>query len=303
MRLKSNLRRVSLLFLGLAAMSGGAVLYDHVKKPDIIQAAAIQAPENGAAVYEQHCLSCHAAEGQGAGKYPSLVSAQFNKKFPTYDKAYDFISTRMPQNAPGTLTEAEYKAVSEYIMALNGSATEFNDIQGYWAQNEIKELFDKKYIDGYKNKPEGTLSFKPNQNITRAEFVRYFVKSKELFLSNNTVSEFTDLNDIGKDNLTYIITAVEYGLINGYPDGTFRPKATITRAEIAAILSRSEILKPMDGTAFTDVTGDYWANDAIRAVQQAGLFNGYEDGSFRPDQKMTRGEAVAVIYRLIHPSE
>lgn len=308
MQPQSNLRRTSLLILGMAIVTVSAIVYDNSQAPRTIQAASavsasVPAAANGAAIYEQNCMSCHAAEGKGSGKYPALTGEAFKKKFTTYDKAYEFISSNMPQNAPGTLREDEYKAVAKYIMALNGAPTDFNDIQGYWGENEIKELFDKRYIDGYQDKQAGTLSFKPDQNITRAEFVRYLVKSKELFLSNNTETEFTDLSSLNKENQTYIMTAVDYGLINGYPDHTFRPKASITRAEIAAILARSEMLKPAGEGAFVDVPADYWASDAIRALRQAHLFDGYEDGTFRPDQKMTRGEAVAVIYRLIHPSK
>ena len=194
------------------------------------------------------------------------------------------------------------QAAAAVYAADSGAAAAFNDIQGHWAEKEIKALSDKQFLDGYKNTQDGSLSFKPNQNITRAEFVRYFVKSKGLPLSNNTESEFTDLGDSSQEDRGYIITAVEYGLINGYPDHTFRPDSTITRAEIAAILSRSEMLPPAEDASFADIPEDYWASDAIFAVQQAGLFDGYEDGSFRPDQKMTRGEAAAVIYRLIDAS-
>ncbi|MCR8633549.1 S-layer homology domain-containing protein [Paenibacillus radicis (ex Xue et al. 2023)] len=256
--------------------------------------------QNGKELYEMNCLSCHAAEGKGIDKYPSLVSDHAKNKLSTYDKAFEFISRNMPQNAPGSLREDDYKAITNYILSLNGIPTGFNDIEGHWAQKEINELFDKKFIDGYIDKQAGTMSFKPNQNITRAEFIRYLVKAKELFLSNSTDSEFKDIADTNKDKV-YIITAVEYGLINGYPDQTFRPMNSITRAEIATILSRSEMLKASSTSSFTDVAADYWAGDAIRAVQQAHLFNGYEDGSFRPDFKLTRSEAVAVIYRLIHP--
>ncbi|NOU95295.1 c-type cytochrome [Paenibacillus sp. LMG 31456] len=257
--------------------------------------------QSGKEIYEMHCLSCHAAEGKGLDKYPSLVSDHAKKKLATYDKAYEFISRNMPQNAPGSLREDDYKAITNYVLSLNGTPTGFNDIEGHWAQKEINELFDKKFIDGYIDKAAGTMAFKPSQNISRAEFIRYLVKAKELFLSNSTDSEFTDIAD-NKSDKVYIITAVEYGLINGYPDQTFRPKNSITRAEIATILSRSEMLKANSLSTFTDVAADYWAGDAIRAVQQAHLFNGYEDGSFRPDLKLTRGEAVAVIYRLIHPA-
>lgn len=299
-------RRLSLLLLAAAIVAGGTALQHQQRFSGTAEAAPAAANtatslQSGEAVYQQHCLACHAVDGKGSGKFPALASDHVKNKLGTYDKAYDFISRNMPENAPGSLSEDEYKAVTKYILSLNHIPTDFTDIQGHWAEKEITALYDKKYIDGYLDKQTDKLSFKPDQFITRAEFIRYFVKAKELFLSNNTESDMTDIG-ANKEDRIYIITAVEYGLINGYPDHTFRPKNTITRAEIAAILSRSEMLKTNTAAIFKDIPSGYWAGDAISAVQEAHLFNGYEDGTFRPDQKMTRAEAVAVIYRLLNSS-
>ncbi|MBE1447001.1 S-layer homology domain-containing protein [Paenibacillus sp. OAS669] len=301
------IRKSTLLLLGAALLAGGVLFQTSLPKDRTAAAAAAPEPSaavpvSGEAVYQQHCLSCHAADGKGSGKFPAIANDHVKKKLGTYDKAYDFISRNMPESAPGSLTEDEYKAVSKYVLSLNGIPTDFSDIQGHWAQKEITDLYDKKYIDGYLDKQTDKLAFKPDQYISRAEFIRYFVKAKELFLSNSTETEFTDIGS-SKEDRTYIITAVEYGLINGYPDHTFRPNNTITRAEISAILSRSEMLKAAASSpSFSDIPSDYWAGEAISAVQEAHLFDGYEDGTFRPDQKMTRAEAVAVIYRLLHPA-
>ncbi|WP_282941653.1 S-layer homology domain-containing protein [Paenibacillus sp. RC67] len=298
-------RRLYLLMLVAAIAAGGATLQQlrfsatAEAAPSVGQVTAT--PVSGEAVYQQHCLACHATDGKGSGKYPALTSDHVKKKLGTYDKAFDFISRNMPENSPGSLSEEEYKAVTKYVLSLNNVPTDFIDIQNHWAQKEISALYDKKYIDGYLDKQTDKLSFKPDQYITRAEFIRYFVKAKELFLSNSTESDMTDIGT-NKEDRIYIITAVEYGLINGYPDHTFRPKNTITRAEISAILSRSEMLKSSVTANFKDIPSGYWAGDAISAVQEAHLFNGYEDGTFRPDQKMTRAEAITVIYRLLNPS-
>ncbi|UQZ87168.1 Cellulosome-anchoring protein precursor [Paenibacillus konkukensis] len=129
---------------------------------------------------------------------------------------------------------------------------EFRDIASHWAKAEITALLRKNYIDGYRDETTGQLDFKPDQPITRAEFVRYLVKAKELPLSGSTESDLTDIGK-NKEDLAYIMTAVDYGLVNGYPDHTFRPDSTISRAEIAAILERSEMLKSGKETAFRDV--------------------------------------------------
>jgi mono/diheme cytochrome c family protein len=254
----------------------------------------------GKEIYEQNCMSCHAQDGHGIqGKYPDLVSEHFRKGVgKTFERAYQFISTNMPQNSPGSLMDDEYQSIVKYVLSLNGIPTDFVDIDDYWAKNEINDLFDKKFVDGYTS--EGQLYFKPQQNITRGEFVRYLVKAKEMYLSNTVNEELTDIAK-SKDRI-YITTAIDYGLIEGYEDHTFRPNKTITRAEVAALLARSEGLPEEPTRAFSDLPASLWANAEVGAAVEAGLFNGYEDGKFRPSQPITRGEAAGVIYRLIHPS-
>jgi mono/diheme cytochrome c family protein len=271
---------------------------DAQTSPSVSTTPASSDTLDGKGIYEQNCLSCHAVDGHGNGKYPDIVSETFKKKFSTYEIAYDFISRSMPQNSPGSLKEEEYKAVTKYVQSLNGIPTDFSDISGYFAENEIKRLWDGKIIDGYTKASK--LYFMPNQNITRAEFVRYLVKAKEVYVSDRTDSGFTDIAK-SKDQ-TAIITAVEYGWINGYEDHTFRPDHTITRAEIAAILTRSELLSPASSNMFADVPSDHWAREVIGAAGQSGLFNGYEDGTFHPSSSITRGEAAVVIYRLLNPA-
>jgi mono/diheme cytochrome c family protein len=279
------------LIAGIAIVQGGFKL---AAEQTVVAAAPSVPAEDGKAIYEQHCMGCHAVDGKGVAKYPSIVGVPRTK---TYDRAYSYISQNMPYDSPRSLNEEQYKAVTKYVLSLNGIATDFSDIADYWAYNEIVSLFDKKYIDGYTM--NGQLLFKPNQPITRAEFVRYLVKAKEMFLSNSDSSELTDIEQL-KNNKVYIITAVENGLVQGYPDGTFKPGSPITRAEIAAVLARSEMLETDKAAVFHDVAG-HWAAADISAVSLAKLFNGYDDGSFRPDSRMTRGEAAGVIYRLINP--
>ncbi|NHN28526.1 S-layer homology domain-containing protein [Paenibacillus agricola] len=303
--IKHPIRRISLV-LGASLIAGSFIFYDDSLPSHTVQAAApkpaTSVPVNeGLLIYEQNCISCHAVDGKGLDRYPPVASDHVKKMLSTYDQAYEYISRNMPQNSPGSLSDDDYKKVTRYVLSLNGIPTEFNDIASHWAQTEIKELLDKNYIDGYINTQAETMAFRPEQNITRAEFVRYLVKAKQMFLSNSTATDFIDIN-INKNDQPYIITAVEYGLIDGYADHTFRPNNLISRAEIAAILARSEMLKPVPGQGFTDVADDFWAKDNILAVQQAHLFDGYEDGTFRPTREMKRGEAVAVIYRLLNPA-
>ncbi len=89
------------------------------------------------------------------------------------------------------------------------------------------------------------------------------------------------------------------GYVQGYPDGSFKGGKNITRAEFVTILAR--MLNPSDGiNTFAVVTDSHWACDFIAAASGAGWIEGYEDGSFRPDQTITRAEVVTIINRILN---
>lgn len=293
-------RRMLSTALSIAAFSTVALLYSREQassaQSDSPPAAVVEA-QSGEELYKQHCMACHATDGTGIGRNPALVTDRFKKRYGAYDTAFAFISEKMPENAPGSLREEEYEGIVKYVLSLNGIPTDFSDIAGHWAEAAITALQRKQAVDGYT--VNGSLLYKPDQPITRAEFVAYLVKAKRLFLSNDSGAEW---KDIAKSKYkTHIVTAIEYGIVDGYPDSSFRPDKPISRAEIAAIATRSEVLDAGDAASapFLDVSVDHWAADVIRAAVNAGLFNGYEDGTFRPDHSISRAEAAAVLNRIV----
>ncbi|TVY09400.1 cadherin-like beta sandwich domain-containing protein [Paenibacillus cremeus] len=186
--------------------------------------------------------------------------------------------------------DAQDQPVSIEIVVTKFSTFSIVEIQ----KKPIDTLTYKRWIDGY---PNGT--FKPNQSITRAEAAAIFVKALELPQPTTEVEKFSDVSE-GHWAEAVIRQVQSAGLLSGYPDGSFKPDAAITRAELAAIIARLKKLSTDDssGRAFTDTQG-HWAEGAIQAVKAAELMSGYEDGSFRPDQPVTRAEAVKVINTLL----
>ena len=87
------------------------------------------------------------------------------------------------------------------------------------------------------------------------------------------------------------------GVINGYEDGAFRPDDYITRAELAKIISTAKNYTNMADIAFADVAGDEWYVSDLRKCVAQGVIGGYEDGTFRPDNYITREEASAMFVR------
>ena len=86
-------------------------------------------------------------------------------------------------------------------------------------------------------------------------------------------------------------------LVSGYPDGTFRPNATITRAEFAVLMLNAFPDAPIkrNGTSFKDVPTSYWAHNAIQNAYRRGFFSGYPGGVFQPNQAIPRSQAVGVV--------
>ena len=150
------------------------------------------------------------------------------------------------------------------------------------------------YIMGYKDK-----TIRPNNNITRAEVATIFFRlltdeSREYYWK-----ESNDFKDI-PDNYwacPAISTLTNAGILKGFEDGNFRPNEPVTRAQMATIIARFANLS--EGTvSFTDIEG-HWAQRAIELAAGNGWINGYEDGTFRPNDKITRAATMAMINRVL----
>lgn len=150
------------------------------------------------------------------------------------------------------------------------------------------------FLSGYAN---GT--FGPDRNMTRAEVTTMFARLlTEKMAADQTYSN--TFSDVAKSHwaANYIGYMQQFGIITGYADGSFRPDASVTRAEFAAIASRFERLT--EGTkSFSDVPSSHWAAKYINFAATRGWVNGYADGTFRPNNSITRAEVAAVTCRLL----
>ncbi|KEO81883.1 S-layer homology domain-containing protein [Tumebacillus flagellatus] len=116
--------------------------------------------------------------------------------------------------------------------------------------------------------------------------------------SNSSVAPFSDLNGVSPEQMNKILQALQAGLLKGDAAGTFRPADTLTREEMAVLLTQSLQL-PMGqaATTFSDVLPNGWASRYIEAVRKAGLMVGDGDGAFRPEAPVTREEMAALLMR------
>ena len=151
------------------------------------------------------------------------------------------------------------------------------------------------YIIGY---DDGNV--KPNNNITRAEVATIFFRlltddARAYYWS--TDSGFSDVNE-GDWYNNAVSTMVQAGILTGYGDGTFKPNANITRGEFATIAARFLSNPYSTKDRFYDTEG-HWAEVYINRAAEAGWIDGYPDGTFRPDQAITRAEAVTLVNAVL----
>ena len=151
------------------------------------------------------------------------------------------------------------------------------------------------YIIGY-----GNNDVRPQNNITRAEVATIFFRllTDETREANMTKSNgYNDVKD-GDWFCCAVSTLSKMGIIKGYEDGSFKPNDPISRAEFAAIAARFDPNGDKTPASFSDVTS-HWAKDEISIAANHGWIKGYEDGSFKPDQKITRAETMTLVNRVL----
>ena len=168
----------------------------------------------------------------------------------------------------------------------------FTDVKdSHWAYEAVKYLANNFVISGYL---DGT--FKPENNITRAEFAKIIISATNKFDSEAT-SSFKDV-DSENWHYAYVSTAYSLGYITGYPDGSFRPDANITRADICTIVNRVLKSTPSENTEkFKDDDSiPSYAKDAVYALSSMGIINGYSDKTFAPKTYATRAQTAKIIY-------
>ncbi len=188
--------------------------------------------------------------------------------------------------------EVDHLAKFAVMASLKSKELQLRDIIGHWAQDDIKRLVASGAINGY---PDN--SFKPDNNITRAEFTTVFIKTLELPPQNGKV--FADTADHWACDM--ISTAAHHGIVNGYDDNTFGPDEPITREQMVTMIVRATELAPETGElgfADNDRISD-WARGSMITAVKNGIINGYPDNTVRPQGLATRAEAATIVVRVL----
>ena len=151
------------------------------------------------------------------------------------------------------------------------------------------------YIVGYPDK-----TVRPQNGITRAEVATIFFRllTDETRNANSTKSNSYSDVAAGAWYNHAVSTLSAMGIVKGDSNGKFNPNAPITRAEFAAIAARFDDKANSTTADFSDIVS-HWAKNEISAASNNGWINGYPDGTFRPDNKITRAEAMTLVNRVL----
>ena len=152
------------------------------------------------------------------------------------------------------------------------------------------------YMVGYPD-----LTFRPDAQITRAEVTMMFAR---LLKDRPVGTPFNAKRYSDVTEANWFSYAVDYmseqNIIKGYPDGTFRPNDPITRAEFASISARFDKLPDAGKSVFSDVANNHWASETIAQSAKKGWISGYPDGTFKPEQNISRIEVVSSTNRILN---
>ena len=183
----------------------------------------------------------------------------------------------------------------------SGVDHKFNDISDYWAADYVDFLYNADITTGYSDG-----SFRPNQNISRAQFAvmlyRYLKLDENQYA--NVSLPFADLGSIPAYAIPAVKALYAEGVITGSEKNGqlyFNPGSSLTRAQAAAMIGRTQA----KGYALADLTFTdsaqipTYAAYYIRAMVGQGVINGYSDGSFKPHSNITRGQMAKILYNLM----
>ncbi|CEP79956.1 IdeS/Mac family cysteine endopeptidase [Paraclostridium sordellii] len=170
-----------------------------------------------------------------------------------------------------------------------------NDISGHWAKKEINKFISSGYVNGYEDK-----TFRPDNSITRAEFVK--LVNKYFGFNNKKDIKFSDINT---NDWYYndICIASKAGYINGYEDKTFKPDKTITREEVSKILisiknKQDNVYDKLNKYPDKNKVSN-WAKPYVEGAIEQGYLKGDDLGFLNPTNNITRAESITILSRVV----
>jgi|GEM_PF-1596490 len=226
------------------------------------------------------------------------------------------ITTGIVYNTDGTISHvpttifmedgvyyASINSMTNSMYSLIGNPVTVASVENHWSKDAVNDLASRLII---KN-PE---TFKPNDNITRGDFAEYITKALGLYRTGQEIDDaFTDIT-MDDECACAIMIASEYGIINGYPDGTFKSDAQISRQEAMVMYASAMSLVNLQTQESTSIeTYDDaddiadWALSGVNKTVGASIFSGKTKTTINPNDTLTYAEAASAIQNLLIKSE
>ena len=189
------------------------------------------------------------------------------------------------------------KALTQKItsVTMNGDKTVYAGWEATGVPDKLNGDDHFAYVIGY---PDGKVH--PEGNISRAETATIFFRLLKADIRDGNLTADNDFSDVsdGQWHNKAISTMAKLGVVKGRNAEAFDPDASITRAEFAAICARFSTRTVENSGSFSDISG-HWAENEIERAAAFGWISGYPDGTFRPDARITRAEAMTMINRVL----
>jgi hypothetical protein len=192
-------------------------------------------------------------------------------------------------------TRSFYSGIRILLENIDTQEIPFNDIKGIESEEYIRHLHDYGLINGYSDG-----SFKPGNTITRGEFFTMMIRALKLTVSDNNENNFSDIeNHWAKDE---ILTAVNFGLVKGYDDGTIKPDDNITIGQVALVVDRAYDLNTYGkNMIYYKLPDSHYAKDSMKKLLDAEVLKTSDStyNNFDIDKLATRAECAMIISRAM----
>ncbi|WP_018923613.1 S-layer homology domain-containing protein [Salsuginibacillus kocurii] len=197
----------------------------------------------------------------------------------------------------GSISLTALLAATVLTPSVSAEEHSFPDVEAdYWAAEKIQQAVEKGVIEGF-----GDGTFRPTDSITRGAGAGILVRALDSSADEGFKPSFTDISE-NDEWFDEAAAAEAEGWITGLPDGSFAPDASLTRAQVAELLTDAFALETENPSSsnFQDVGEDHWAHESIDTLVSLGLATGYENGEeFRPNQEVTRAEFTTFLVRAL----
>ena len=241
-------------------------------------------------------------DGEPAWKDGKMVSHAIDTANDKYtdgykDNAFTITYSEWTKNPDGTKTRTVTKTCNYCGYEEETTEIDWNVPKSIIAAACLNTQDHYSYLIGYS---DGTV--RPNGRITRAEVATIFFRLLTDDARQRNWSSENNFSDVSADKWynNAVSTLCHMGVLGGYSDGTFRPNAPITRAEFAKIaVSFAQTNGSAVYSYFTDVKTTDWFAPYVTAAKDSSLIEGYSDGSFKPENRITRAEACAIVNRVL----